>query len=93
MRYIKQLGIILGFAFAGEIIARLVPGGLPASVIGLLLMLIALGLKLLKPEHIGKTSEHLSGIMAFFFLPAAARRWQNTRIYRSSGVSPLTQPC
>ena len=71
MRFIKQLGIILAFAFAGEIIARLIPGGIPATLTGLLLMLAALGLKLLKPEHIHECSHFLSGIMAFFFLPAA----------------------
>jgi holin-like protein len=80
MRYLKQLGIILGFAFAGEIIARLVPGGLPASVTGLLLMLVALGLKLLRPEHIRQTSDQLSGIMAFFFLPAAVTIIQNVEL-------------
>jgi holin-like protein len=71
MKYIQQLGIILGFALAGEIIARLVPGLLPASLTGLLLMLAALGLRLLRPEHIGECSDYLSSIMAFFFLPAA----------------------
>ncbi|MCL2066981.1 MAG: CidA/LrgA family protein [Treponema sp.] len=71
MKYIKQLGLILSFAFAGEIFARFIPGGFPASVAGLLLMLLALGFKLLKPEHIGECSDFLSGIMAFFFLPAA----------------------
>ena len=71
MKYVQQLGIILAFALAGEIIARLVPGGIPASLTGLLLMLAALGLKLLKPEHIGECSDYLSSIMAFFFLPAA----------------------
>ena len=77
MRFIKQLCLILAFAFAGEIFARLVPGGLPASVMGMLFMLAALGLKLLKPEHIGECSDFLSGIMAFFFLPAAATIIQN----------------
>jgi len=71
MKYIQQLGIILAFALAGEIISRLVPGVLPASLTGLLLMLAALALKLLKPEHIGECSDYLGSIMAFFFLPAA----------------------
>jgi holin-like protein len=77
MRYIRQLGLILAFAFGGEICARLIPGGLPASVTGLLLLLAALGFKLVKPVHIGETSDFLSGIMAFFFLPAAVTVLQN----------------
>jgi holin-like protein len=80
MRYIKQLGIILAFAFAGDLIVRLIPGRLPAVVVGLLLMLIALGLKLLKPEHIGECSDFLSGIMGFFFVPSAVTIIRNYRI-------------
>ena len=80
MRYIKQLGIILAFAFAGEIFIRLVPGGLPATVMGLLFMLTALGCKLLKPEHISECAGFLSGVMAFFFLPAAVTIIQNSTL-------------
>jgi holin-like protein len=77
MRIIKQLGIIFAFAFAGEILARFIPFGFPASVTGMLLMLTALGLKILKPEHLGETADYLSGNMAFFFLPAAVTVLQN----------------
>jgi holin-like protein len=77
MRYIRQLGIILAFALAGEIFARLVPGGLPATVMGMLFMLAALGFKLLRPEHIGETAGFLGSIMAFFFLPSAVTIVQN----------------
>jgi holin-like protein len=45
---------------------------MPASVLGLLLMLACLGFRLLKPEHLGETADFLSANMAFFFLPAVA---------------------
>jgi holin-like protein len=77
MRFIKQLGIILAFAFAGDLIVRLVPGRLPAVVVGMLLMLIALGLKLLKTEHIKECADFLGGIMAFFFAPLSVTILQN----------------
>jgi holin-like protein len=77
MRFIKQLGIILAFAYAGDFIARFMPGRLPAVVIGMLLMLIALGLKLLKPEHINECADFLGSIMAFFFIPSAVTIIQN----------------
>ena len=80
MRFIKQLGIILAFAFAGDLVVRLMPGRLPAIVMGMLLMLIALGLKLLKPEHIKECADFLGGIMAFFFVPSAVTIYQNYRI-------------
>jgi holin-like protein len=80
MRFIKQLGIILAFTFAGDFIVRLVPGRLPAIVVGMVLMLIALGLKLLKPEHINECADFLGGIMAFFFVPLAVTIYQNLRM-------------
>jgi holin-like protein len=72
MRIIQQLGLILAFGFAGEILAFLVPLGLPASVLGLFLLLLCLALKILKPERLGETADFLSANMAFFFLPAVA---------------------
>jgi holin-like protein len=80
MRFIKQLAIILAFAFAGDLIVRLIPGRLPAVVVGMLLMLIALGLKLLKPEHIKECADFLGSIMAFFFVPTAVNIYQNYKI-------------
>jgi holin-like protein len=72
MNIIKQLGLILAFGFAGEILAALLPLGLPASVLGFFLMLICLGVRLLKPEQLGETADFLSANMAFFFLPVVA---------------------
>ncbi|MDR1899708.1 MAG: CidA/LrgA family protein [Treponema sp.] len=72
MRIIQQLGLILAFGLAGEIVSSLFPIGMPASVLGLLIMLACLGAKLLKPEHLGETADFLSANMAFFFLPAVA---------------------
>jgi holin-like protein len=72
MDIIKQLGLIFAFGLAGEILASLAPFGMPASVLGLFLMLAFLGFRVLKPEHLGKTADFLSANMAFFFLPAVA---------------------
>ena len=72
MNYLLQLALILAFTIAGEIFVRFVPGGLPATVMGMLLMILALGVKLLKPKHIMDCAGFLSSIMAFFFLPAVA---------------------
>jgi len=70
----------LAFAFAGELIVRLVPGRLPAIVMGMLLMLAALGFKLLKPEHIKECADFLGGIMAFFFAPLSVTIYQNYKM-------------
>jgi holin-like protein len=92
MNIFRQLGVILAFGFAGEIITRLVPVGLPASVLGMILMLAALGIRVLKPEHLGVTADFLSANMAFFFLPAVATVLRNFDLIRSV-VWPLVFIC
>jgi holin-like protein len=82
MEILRSLGIILFFGFAGEIISRFIPMSMPASVLGLALMLVFLGLKLLKTEQLGKTGEYLSANMAFFFLPAALTVLENFPVIR-----------
>ncbi|MDR2073201.1 MAG: CidA/LrgA family protein [Spirochaetaceae bacterium] len=77
MNTLKQLLIILSFGFLGEILSFYLPLGMPASVLGLVLMLAALGSKLLKPSHLGTTAGYLSANMAFFFLPAAVTVLEN----------------
>ena len=42
MRYVKQIGIILGITLAGEILNHVVPLPVPAGVYGLFIMLAAL---------------------------------------------------
>ncbi|MDR1307042.1 MAG: CidA/LrgA family protein [Treponema sp.] len=77
MKILRQLAIILLFGCAGEVLSRFLPARLPASVWGLLLMLIFLGLRILKPEHLGASADFLSANMAFFFLPAAVTILEN----------------
>jgi holin-like protein len=77
MEILRQLGLILGFGFASEIIARRIPVGLPSGVLGILLVLAFLGAKILKPRHFGKTADFMSANMAFFFLPLAVTVLQN----------------
>jgi holin-like protein len=76
------LALILAFGFAGETLAYFSPVTLPASVLGLTLMLVCLGIKLIKPDQLGETADFLSGNMAFFFLPAAVTILQNLETIR-----------
>ncbi|AEF80391.1 CidA/LrgA family protein [Leadbettera azotonutricia] len=82
MEIFAQLAIILAFGFAGEILARALPLGMPASVLGMILMLIALGSKMLKPSQLGKTADFLGSHMAFFFLPVAIAIIENFSFIR-----------
>ena len=71
MNILKQFGIILGFAYCGHLLAYglLVP--LPASVIGLVLLLTGLRLRIVSEKWLDDTAHFLSANMAFFFLPSA----------------------
>jgi len=73
MKYIKQVLIILLFTFLGEVLAHVIPFPIPAAIYGLVLMLIALGTGILKPEKVREASQFLISIMSVLFVPPSVR--------------------
>ncbi|MBQ1274810.1 MAG: CidA/LrgA family protein [Cellulosilyticum sp.] len=71
MKYIKQFGIILGISFIGELCKNVIPIAIPASIYGLVLMLLILKLGILKLEQVKETANFLIEIMPIMFIPAA----------------------
>ena len=71
MNYVKQFCIILAFSFTGELLNRLLPLPVPASIYGLVLLFLALEFKILKVDHIREVSKFLIGIMSIFFVPSS----------------------
>ena len=71
MELIFQFGRILVVCFLAELLAALVPLPIPASVYGLLLMLAALSLKLIKVDQVKRASSFLVGILPILFLVPA----------------------
>ena len=67
MRYVKQIGIILGITLAGEILNHVVPLPVPAGVYGLFIMLAALMCGAVKLESVEGTGNFL---MTMMFIPA-----------------------
>lgn len=72
MRYLFQSGRILAFCFAGEMLHAVLPLPVPASVYGLLLLLLALFFGIVRPEQVRETGLFLTGIFPLLFVPAAA---------------------
>ncbi|MCM1030783.1 MAG: CidA/LrgA family protein [Oscillibacter sp.] len=78
--------IILFFYALGEGVAWLIQGFIPGSVVGMILLFIALCLKIVKPEQIRPVVKFLCDNMALFFVPAGvgvinatdvlSRHWQ-----------------
>lgn len=71
MKLIFQFGRILAVCFLAELLAEALPLPLPASVYGLVLMLGALKLGVLRLEQVKEAGAFLVGILPVLFLPAA----------------------
>lgn len=72
MIYVFQFCRILGFCFAGELCSRLLPLPIPASIYGLVLLVLALRLGLVRLDQIRETALFLTKIFPLLFIPAAA---------------------
>ncbi len=70
MRFIKQLLIILGVTFVGEALHFLLPLPVPASIYGLVLMLLCLCFKVFPLRAVEETGDFLIDLMPALFVPA-----------------------
>ena len=70
MSVISQICVIFAICLASEGISAILPFTFPASVIGMILLLVLLCTKVLKPHHLQQTSNFLLGTMAMYFIPA-----------------------
>lgn len=68
MKYIYQLGIILGVSFAAEILHNVLPLPVPASIYGLLLLLLLLFLRIVRLEQIEETADYFLLVMPLMFV-------------------------
>ena len=71
MKHIKEFGIIIFISFIGEILHAIIPLPIPASIYGLVIMLICLGTKFIKLDDVRNTSVFLIEIMPMMFIPVA----------------------
>lgn len=70
MKILKQFGVIFGVCWVSLVIEHYLPFSFPASVIGMILLLLCLLTGFLKIEHVQEKADFLLGNMAFFFVPA-----------------------
>lgn len=71
MKYIKQFAIILAVTCVGEILKYFIPLPIPASVYGLVLMLVLLITHRIHLESVKEAADFLVEIMPMMFIPAA----------------------
>lgn len=67
---IKGSFYILLFYFLGQMLSLLIHGFIPGSVLGMVLLFLALFFKLVKPENVKDVSTTITKNMAVFFIPA-----------------------
>ncbi|MEE3453053.1 CidA/LrgA family protein [Dialister sp.] len=72
MEILKQFGIIIAFAFIGEILHALIPLPVPAGIYGILLLFVFLRKKILHVIQVRETVHFLIETMPIMFVPAAA---------------------
>lgn len=71
LKLLYEFGIIITITFLGEVLHAVLPFPVPASIYGLLLMLLALCIRLIKPQQVKRASSFLIEIMPPMFIPAA----------------------
>lgn len=71
LKILTQVGIVFGICWVSVWIEKLLPFTVPASIIGMLLLLLLLLSGVVKPEHIQEKSDYLLANLPFFFIPAA----------------------
>ena len=72
MKYVQQFSIILLISVIGEILKTFLPLPVPASVYGLVIMLLALLTGILKLDQVKGAADFLVEIMPVMFVPAGA---------------------
>ena len=72
MKFLRQFMIILLLSFLGEVLKMFIPLPIPASVYGLVLMLLCLVTGILKTSQVKESAFFLIEIMPVMFIPAAA---------------------
>ena len=71
MEYVRQFFIIAAISFLGEIMNRFIPLPVPASIYGLIIMLICLMTGIVPLAKVKKTSNFLIQIMPLMFIAPA----------------------
>ncbi len=70
MLIIKQFTILVTICFVGEILHKVIPLPVPASIYGLVIMFTLLQTKIMPLEKVDRVSDELLGIMPLLFIPS-----------------------
>ena len=71
MKYLKQVSIIFAFTFISEILNKLIPLPIPASIYGLVFLFLCLEFKIIKIDQIKDTADFLLAILPIMVVPSS----------------------
>ena len=71
MKFIRQFFIIILISFIGEACHYFIPIPVPASIYGLVIMLVCLKTRIIKLHYVKETADYLIEIMPLMFIPPA----------------------
>ena len=83
MKILWQLCFLFALCLIGDMASFLLPFPFPSSVISLLILLLLLCTRVVKPEQIRESSEFLLKNMAFLFLPAGVQVMEQFSVIQS----------
>ena len=86
MKFLRQFMIILLLSFLGEVLKMFIPLPIPASVYGLVLMLLCLVTGILKTSQVKEAAFFLIEIMPVMFIPAAAGLIDSWKVFHMSTI-------
>ncbi len=92
VKIIRQLAILFALCFVSLCIEKILPIPFPASVIAMILLLVLLFTKVIRPAQIQETSDFLMVILQMLFIPAAASIMNYVGVIRDNFV-PLVVVC
>lgn len=70
MKYLRQFLIILAISFVGELLNKLLPLPVPASIYGMAILFVCLCTGIIKLDSVKETGNFLIEIMPVMFIPA-----------------------
>lgn len=84
-----QFFYILLFYLIGEALSLSIGGFIPGSVIGMLLLFLALCLKKVRPARVARISRFLTKYMGMFFIPAGVGLMTTTELLSAHWLAIL----
>ena len=89
MKYLSQFLRITAFTLVGEVLQRLIPLPVPASVYGLLLLFTALCTGVVKLEQVKDAAGFLISILPILFVPTAVGILDNWAMIKADVIPIL----